>query len=392
MGGMSFYHIRVNSRFHYFWAMAGIYVHIPFCKQQCSYCDFHFSTTFSDYRTEMIDAICKELSERKEYLEDQSVSTIYFGGGTPSILTKHELAQILETIHTNFEVVDPEISMEANPDDISRTSLQEWKSLGVNRLSIGLQSFKQEDLKWMNRAHSVTEAENCVELARSFGFENLTVDLMYGLPGLTLDEWKNHVEKVIAMGVSHISAYCLTVEEKTALNNWVKKGKIIPASEDQQSDQFVLLLELLEKNGFYQYEISNFCLPGSESGHNSNYWKGAWYLGVGPSAHSFNGSTRSWNVANNRAYLKGIANETFDIELEQLSNVDQFNERILTGLRTVYGVPLDEIKALATPDENFERNCREFMDSKWMKVENNRLVLTKEGRLRADYIASELFL
>lgn len=392
MGGMRFCHIRLNSRFHYFWAMAGIYVHIPFCKQQCSYCDFHFSTTFSDYRSEMIDAICKELTERKNYLEAQNISTIYLGGGTPSVLTRSELAQILDTIHANFKIIDPEISLEANPDDITNTSLQDWKNLGVNRLSIGLQSFKKEDLEWMNRAHTVLEAEKCVALAKSFGFNDLTVDLMYGLPGLTMDEWKNHIEKVIAMGVSHISAYCLTVEEKTALDNWVKKGKIVPASEDQQSDQFVLLLELLEKNRFHQYEISNFCLEGSESRHNSNYWKGAWYLGVGPSAHSFNGATRSWNVANNRAYLKGVEKGTFDVELERLSERDQFNERILTGLRTIYGVPLNEIKALATPDESFERNWREFINAEWMTLEDDRLVLTKEGRLRADYIASELFL
>ncbi|MFK7784390.1 MAG: radical SAM family heme chaperone HemW [Crocinitomicaceae bacterium] len=372
--------------------MAGIYLHIPFCKQQCTYCDFHFSTTFEAYRSQMIDAIATELEKRVSYLEGKSIKTIYFGGGTPSILKKEEIAHLLKTIRSNFEVDSAvEISLEANPDDISKHSLIEWKSLGINRLSIGLQSFKEEDLKWMNRAHTVDEAQNCVRLAQSEGFDNLTVDLIYGLPNLSMEEWRNHVQTVINFGVPHISAYCLTVEEKTALHKLVETGKVETPSDDTQGEQFLELLKMLEENEYQQYEISNFSKDGFESKHNGNYWKGEWYLGVGPSAHSFNGDSRRWNVANNRRYLKAIEEGENYSETEELSLENQFNERILIGLRTVLGVDLNELAAISQPLASFYDKIESFVESKWMVKRDSVISLTKEGRLRADYIASELF-
>jgi len=373
--------------------MAGIYIHIPFCKQKCSYCDFHFSTTYEDYRDKMMTSITKELIGRKDYLEGKPIKTIYFGGGTPSLLSKSELQEIIDTIKSNFNLEkELEISLEANPDDIDTKQLDVWKSIGVNRLSIGLQSFKETDLKWMNRAHTVKEALTCVRKAQDAGITNITVDLIYGLPNLTLDEWASHIQKVIDFSVPHISAYCLTIEEKTALNSLIKKGKITPANEDQQSEQFQLLVSMLEDNGYTQYEISNFSKPNFESQHNSNYWKDKWYLGVGPSAHSFNGISRSWNVANNHKYMKAIENESFDIETEILSPENQFNEYLLTGLRTNYGVELDKLDGILPRTESFLEACKSFIDNGWMTKRGSVLTLTKEGRLKADYIAAELFI
>jgi oxygen-independent coproporphyrinogen-3 oxidase len=345
------------------------------------------------YRDEMLSTISTELSARVDYLEQKPIRTIYFGGGTPSILKKEEIAKLLDTVHSKFKVEsDAEISLEANPDDISIDSLREWKELGINRLSIGLQSFKAADLEWMNRAHSVEEAQNCVRLAQSEGFDNLTVDLIYGLPNLTMEEWRDHIQTVIDFDVPHISAYCLTVEEKTALHKMVTAGKIDSVSDDVQSEQFIMLLEMLEANGYAQYEISNFSKRGYESKHNGNYWKGEWYLGVGPSAHSFNGTSRRWNVANNRRYMKALTEEVEYSETEVLSAENQFNERILTGLRTIAGVNLDELDAISVPPAAFFDKVESFIRSKWMTQEKGVISLTKEGRLRADYIASELFL
>lgn len=341
----------------------------------------------------MIDSIAKELASRVEYLEQNSVGTIYFGGGTPSILKKEEIAKLLDTIRSNYQVdADVEISLEANPDDISVQSLREWKELGIGRLSIGLQSFKEDDLKWMNRAHTVDEAQNCVRLAQSEGFDNLTVDLIYGLPNLTMEEWRNHVQTVIDFDVPHISAYCLTVEEKTVLHKLVNSGKIDAVSDDTQGEQFLELLKMLEANEYQQYEISNFSKPGFESKHNGNYWKGEWYLGVGPSAHSFNGISRRWNVANNRGYLKAIEAETDYSETEELSLENQFNERILIGLRTILGVNLNELEVISAPPKAFYDKTQSFIESNWMIQTESVISLTKEGRLRADYIASELFI
>ena len=372
--------------------MAGIYIHIPFCKQACTYCDFHFSTTFDKYRSALIDAIIVELEQRKEYLNSESIETIYFGGGTPSLLTEKELDLLLSRIYSIYEVTDiAEITLEANPDDILIDRLQEWKKLGVNRLSIGLQSFLQSDLDWMNRAHTAEESENAVKLAKEFGF-SLTVDLIYGLPDRTLEEWKVNIEKLISLAPSHISAYCLTIEEKTVLSKWIEKGKIDPASEDEQAEQFLLLVRVLEKAGYQQYEISNFAKEGKYSKHNSNYWKGVSYLGVGPSAHSFNGESRRWNVSNNRKYINGVTNGVEFSDSEILTPKDRFNETVMTGLRTIWGVNLEVLRWHHCTNKLFDNRLEEFKNEKLLTVESNHIVLTKKGKLQADYIASELFL
>lgn len=341
----------------------------------------------------MLQSILAEIQQRSGYLENKPIETIYFGGGTPSLLNKSEISQILNTIQSNFKVEkDAEITLEANPDDCTETALSDWKSCGITRLSIGLQSFKSEDLKWMNRAHTAEESKSCVQLAQKHGFENLTIDLMYGLPGLTENEWKNHIQTVIDWGVPHISSYCLTVESNTALHKWVENETIQVADEEQQSRHFEILLETLEKNGIQQYEISNFSRPGFESKHNSNYWKGAWYLGVGPSAHSFNGTTRSWNVANNQKYMNTLdAGENY-FEIEELSLENRFNELILIGLRTVYGVPYEKLNALIEIPAEIHKKIAQFIEANWVIQSDELLALTKEGRLRADYIASELFI
>ena len=374
--------------------MAGIYIHIPFCKQKCSYCDFHFSTTFENYRSDMIEAIINEIEVRKDYLVDQKIETLYFGGGTPSLLTFNELSRIIKKVKTSFPDIQlKEITLEANPDDINKTSLIEWKEGGVNRLSIGLQSLKSDDLKWMNRAHTVEEALKCIPLALRNGFDNLTIDLIYGLPNLTLEDWENAVQWVINQKVPHISAYCLTVEEKTSLYKLVKTNKIKPASEDQQSEQFTLLVNLLQKHGYEQYEVSNFALKGFRSVHNGNYWKGEYYLGIGPSAHSFNGKSRSWNIANNSKYIQLVKEQKQDwIETEVLSHKDRFNELLLTGLRTTDGLKISQLAETLPFTKEFDQTKSEFIKSGWMIEENGQLKLTKEGLLKADYIASELFI
>lgn len=369
--------------------MAGIYIHIPFCKQKCTYCDFHFSTTFEVYRSEMLDCIGLELKKRKDYLENEEVQTIYFGGGTPSILTEDELSRIMQTIESNHPIyASAEVTLEANPDNINEENLKAWKKVGINRLSIGIQSFRESDLKWMNRAHTADESQGCIQIAKANGFDNLTIDLIYGLPDLSLKEWEQHIQRVIDLDVPHISAYCLTVEKKTALHNWVSKGKTTMSTEDQQSDQFLILLEMMEKNGYEQYEISNFCKPGFESRHNSNYWKGVKYIGIGPSAHSFNGNSRQWNIANNTVYMKSLLKGGEFFEIENLSEVDQFNEHILTGLRTSYGV---NMSLLQDCSPEFDDKVNDFIRVGWMIKKGDNLSLTKEGKLRADYLASELF-
>lgn len=373
--------------------MAGIYIHIPFCKQKCTYCDFHFSTTFQAYRTDMIASMIAEIEHRKEYVTNDIINSIYFGGGTPSLLTKEELTAIFHSLKSNFvRSENCEITLEANPDDIAKESLQIWKEAGINRLSIGVQSFKKEDLEWMNRAHSVDEGLNCVSLAKEYGFQNLTVDLIYGLPNLSNAEWKNHLQTVINLGVTHISAYCLTVEEKTALSTLVEKGKIVPATEDQQSEQFKILVEELQAANFEQYEISNFCQPDCQAVHNTNYWKGITYLGIGPSAHSFNGVSRSWNIANNREYIKKIQQNEIHFETEVLSLSDRFNELLMTGLRTSFGVDLTQLQAIIALNEEFKNQIQQLESDELLIRKSDTIILTQKGRLQADRIASDLFI
>ncbi len=373
--------------------MAGIYIHIPFCKQRCTYCDFHFSTTFESYRSRMVEAMATEIQRKgQEYkVGNEEIKTLYFGGGTPSLLHKEELALLVNTVNTFFGNTYVECTLEANPDDITLEKVKEWKRLGINRLSIGLQSFKENDLKWMNRAHNVEQSYSCVEIAIAGGIENITVDLMYGLPALTDEEWKSHVYTVSQMGVQHVSAYCLTIEERTAMANKVAKEELVVLDEEQQARQFEILIQTLKEQGFNQYEISNFAKEGFESKHNSAYWTGEHYFGIGPSAHSFNGSNRSWNLANNSLYMKNIEANQKWFEEEVLTSIDRFNELILTGLRMSNGLSIERLNNILPLDNSFLSMLQAFEKEGLLLIDHNYIVLTHKGRLQADHIASELF-
>lgn len=372
--------------------MAGIYIHIPFCKQKCSYCDFHFSTTFTAYRSRMIESLVKEIETRIGFLDQQTIETIYFGGGTPSLLTIDELKAITEAIYRNYRVApEIEFTLEANPDDINDEQLLAWKELGVNRLSIGLQSFLQEDLDWMNRTHTAEESTNAVLLAKKYGF-SLTVDLIYGLPNRTVIDWKNNIDKLVSLAPDHISAYCLTVEKRTALYQLIQKGELPEVGEDDQSDQFEVLVKTLKTAGYHQYEISNFAKEDAYSKHNSNYWKGVHYLGVGPSAHSFDGESRRWNIANNQSYMKGVLNNTPFYEEEILTPKDRFNELLLTGLRTKWGVNLDELTFKHCTTKAFNQQLEDFKNNDLIVEFESVIYLTEKGKLQADHIAAMLFI
>ncbi|MCH7534265.1 MAG: radical SAM family heme chaperone HemW, partial [Bacteroidetes bacterium] len=299
--------------------MAGIYIHIPFCKQACSYCDFHYSTTLNR-KTDMVNALVREIEIRKNYLNNEHVSTIYFGGGTPSLLNQFETDTIMEAINVHFEIKnDAEITMEVNPDDIKATKLKELKSSNINRLSIGVQSFHNEDLEFMNRAHNSEEAITSIKTAQDIGFNNITMDLIYGVQTLSDEAWQDNLETFLSLNLPHLSAYCLTVEPLTALSIAIQKGKCNPVSEEKGKVHFELLMNLMKEHGFIQYEISNFCKKDFESKHNSSYWNNEKYLGIGPSAHSYNKTSRQWNIANNIKYIIGIDNDDPDVKEETLS-------------------------------------------------------------------------
>jgi oxygen-independent coproporphyrinogen III oxidase len=374
--------------------MAGIYIHIPFCKQACHYCDFHFSTSVK-YKDEMILAIIKELDIQKEYLANQTVETIYFGGGTPSLLSGDEVSVIIEAIQIRFKLSDfPEITLEANPDDLDLQKLRAFKNTLINRFSIGVQSFFDEDLKWMNRAHQANEAESAIKRAQDFGFENITIDLIYGFPLLSDQKWEENITKAIDFQIPHISSYGLTVEPKTALARFIQTEKQVPLDDGQSAHQFQMLMQTLASAGFDHYEISNFAKPNHYSKHNTNYWKGVHYLGIGPSAHSFNGKSRQWNLPNNAKYLADLALSKIPFEMEILSLNDQFNEYIMTSLRTMWGIDLNKVaidfdpimktKLLASADK--------YLSKDWLALTDNKLILTPKGKLYADLIASELFI
>ena len=336
----------------------------------------------------MIAAISDELKDRLIELSDCQPKTIYFGGGTPSLLEKQELKNLLQPIFENYPQEQfSEITLEANPEDITEESLEDWKVLGINRLSIGIQSFKETDLTWMNRAHTLEESRNCIDLARKAGFSNISLDLMYGLPELTQSEWEKHIDEIISYDVKHISAYCLTVEKGTLLEKKVHNKIMRIPHEDFIIEQYKMLVTKLENVGIEQYEISNFAKNGCQSIHNSNYWSGQKFIGVGPSAHSFNGKIRRWNIANNAIYMK----KTEWYEEELLSANERWNEYVLTRLRTTKGINIAEIAQLFEITNEFTRTKKEFIKRTWLRVEDNCIRLTQEGQLRADYIASEFF-
>lgn len=376
--------------------MPGIYLHIPFCKQACHYCNFHFSTSLRQ-KGAMVEAIVHELELQKDYLQGAPLSSIYFGGGTPSLLDAAELERIFSKIYQLHRVqADAEITLEANPDDLNLDKLQTLRNSPVNRLSIGIQSFAEEDLRFMNRAHNAQEARSCIENALALGFDNLTLDLIYGAPTTSHEQWARNLDTIFQYPIPHLSAYCLTVESKTALDHFVRQGKASPVDEEQANAQFQYLMDATQAQGYEHYEISNFAKPGRYARHNSSYWLGEPYLGIGPSAHSFNGQSRQWNVANNAKYLKILTQEdvaelgdTGLFELEELSPATRYNEYVMTGLRTIWGCDLQKI----TPafQSYFVENLQPFIDKGQVRVENQKYRLSASGKFMADYIAAQLF-
>lgn len=372
--------------------MAGIYIHIPFCKQKCSYCDFHFSTNLHN-KSNLVKAINKELLLRKNEIS-QPLETIYFGGGTPSILSEIELESIFETIFKNYSTQNlKEVTLEANPDDLNQEKLKFLKSTPINRFSIGVQSFFEEDLQLMNRAHNAQEAEQSIKLVQDFGFDNITIDLIYGSSTTTNDMWMKNLQQAINLNVPHISSYALTVEEKTILDHQIKKGITKPVDEDRQNEQFQLLVDTLTSNNFIQYEISNFGKENYFSLHNSNYWKGIHYMGIGPSAHSYNGKSRAWNIANNTKYIQAINQNNLPQEIEVLNEAERFNEMIMIGLRTIYGIDVDRINSEFSQPilDLFYQEINQLIKENLIIQQENKIILKPESKFFADGIASRLF-
>ncbi len=372
---------------------AGIYIHIPFCKQACHYCDFHFSTSLKK-KDEMILALAKEIEMRKSEFQNEIVETIYFGGGTPSILPISDLKFLIDEVYRNYKVAEnPEITVEANPDDLSEERIIELSKNKVNRLSIGIQSFFEDDLKLMNRAHNSEEAQKCLEIATQY-FDNISLDLIYGIPGSSNEKWKQNIEKALSFGIPHISSYALTVEPKTALDKFIQKGIIKAPDDEVAQEQFHILVATLKENGFIHYELSNFSKPDYFSKNNSSYWLGKKYIGIGPSAHSYDGKNRGWNISNNGLYIKSIQANEIPIETENLTETDRYNEYIMTGLRTIWGVSLARI------EQEFGEKFLTYLNNQSVKfiaddllsLSDGILTTTKKGKFLTDGIASDLFL
>jgi len=378
--------------------MSGIYIHIPFCKQACHYCDFHFSTSLKK-KDALVLALVKELELRKDEFKNQIIETIYFGGGTPSLLTYDQLSLLINSVYKNYKVSkNPEITLEANPDDLvsvraqSRTIFEDYLNLGINRLSIGIQSFFEADLKLMNRAHNADEAKNCLKEAIKY-FDNISLDLIYGIPGLSNKRWIENIDTALSYNIPHISSYALTVEPKTALESFIKKGIIQNVDDDLAQQQFHILIEKLEAHGLVHYELSNFGKPNYFSRNNSAYWQGKHYLGIGPSAHSFNGNERGWNVRNNAKYIKALQENRVPMEIETLSKTDKYNEYVMTGLRTIWGVSIEKV------ERDFGLNYKNYLleqatihlKNDLLYLDDNKLLVTKKGKFLSDGIASDLF-
>ena len=379
-----------------------LYIHIPFCKQACHYCDFHFSTNLSQ-KSALIEAIAQEIALQKDYLPTKQLDTIYFGGGTPSLLTEAELSHLFDAIHRQFTVSPTEtsvlrqsdrteITLEANPDDLSADKLRMLRQY-VNRLSIGIQTFDEETLRWMNRAHTATEAEQCVRLAREAGFDNLSIDLIYGIPERSQTIWPYDLDRVLSLDVPHISAYALTIEPDTAFGRWTQKGQLKPLDEDLAATHFEQLVGALTNSGYEHYEISNLAKPGHYARHNTAYWQQHPYLGVGPSAHSYNGHSRQFNVANNTRYVQAISRGELPAEQEILTTADRVNEYLLTGLRTQWGCSLGQLDSLlgAGFAEQQAAELADLYQKNWLHTHNGHLFLTESGKLFADRVAASLF-
>lgn len=372
--------------------MAGIYIHIPFCKQACYYCDFHFSTSLKKKNT-LISALIKELKLRKDELKETPIETIYFGGGTPSILSNEELQLLIDSVYENYKVIScPEITLEANPDDLYKDRIIELSKSPINRLSIGIQSFFEKDLKLMNRAHNADEARSCIEVAKKY-FSNISIDLIYGIQGVTNEQWIKNIEIALNFEISHISSYALTVEPKTVLASFIEKGIIEDVDDEQAHQQFLILKDKLEEEGFVHYELSNFGKEGFFSKNNSAYWQGKSYLGIGPSAHSFNGTQRGWNVRNNTKYINALNKDELPIEIEILTLTDRYNEYIMTGLRTIWGVSLKKV------EEDFGKLFKDylieradiFINQHLLYIDDGHIRVSRKGQFLSDGISSELF-
>ncbi|MGI6049006.1 MAG: radical SAM family heme chaperone HemW [Petrimonas sp.] len=371
--------------------MAGIYLHIPFCKTRCIYCDFYSGTNELQIN-DFVKAICAESLMRKNEI-NEPIKTFYFGGGTPSRLSNRHFQQIFETIFSLFSVEkDAEITLEANPDDLSEKYIQLLRELPFNRISIGIQSFDDDELKFLSRRHSSQQAIDAVKRCKKAGFRNISIDLMYGLPHQTLEVWKENLQKACELNIQHISAYHLIYEEKTKLYSLLQKGKIQPVTDETSTEMFTTLTDTLAKNGFEHYEISNFAKNGLYSQHNTSYWKDKKYLGLGPSAHSYDGENRSWNTASLNKYIEAIQSGKLLQETEHLTTSQKYNEFILTGLRTMWGVNLQQLKN-SFGDKYYDfyaKNAQRYIDKGLLKIENQSLKLTREGIFISDGIMSEL--
>lgn len=373
--------------------MSGIYIHIPFCKQACYYCNFYFSTSLKK-KTELLDCLVKEIDLRKSELNNDIVETIYFGGGTPSILSTEEINRLIEAVYNNFDVVEhPEITLEANPDDLSEEKIKELAASKINRLSIGVQSFFERDLKLMNRAHNAEESKKCLQIATEY-FSNISVDLIYGIPDCSNEQWTENIHTALSFGVPHISSYALTVEPNTALERFIDKGVIKNVDDDKAEEQFLILTDELNAAGFIHYELSNFGKENFFSKNNSAYWLGKSYLGIGPAAHSFDGVQRSWNVQNNTKYIKDIVENKLPIQRETLSVIDRYNEYVMTGLRTIWGVSFSRIELDFGNNyaKYLKMQAQKYIDQELLCIENDILKTTRKGKFLSDGLASDLFM
>ena len=373
--------------------MAGIYIHIPFCKQACNYCDFHFSTSMK-MKVDFVKAIIQEIELRKDVFANKFISSIYFGGGTPSLLSKEELDMIFEKLYKSFTIdADAEITLEANPEDLNFDKILQLKDTPINRLSIGVQSFRDEDLKYMNRVHTAIEALNSIKVAQDLGFQNITIDLIYGTPGMSNEDWKYNLRKSFALNLPHISSYALTVEEKTPLYYQILKKNIDAVDEQQSANQFKILMDEMLSYGYEQYEISNFCKDNSYSRHNSSYWKKNHYLGLGPSAHSYFGNSRLWNVSNNVKYIKALSASRLPLSKENLNTQDMYNEYVMTSLRTKWGCSLIEIEKYYSRSylNYFKVQIKGYEINGYIIENKGVYTLSEKGKLIADRITSDLF-
>lgn len=373
--------------------MAGIYIHIPFCKKACHYCNFHFSTSMGQ-KDKMVDAIIKEIKMRSEYLDGLIVETIYFGGGTPSVLSSDEIRKIVHACKSSNKIADNiELTLEANPDDLTSDKLLSFYDAGINRLSIGIQSFQESDLTWMNRSHNADQARRCIEDSFKIGISNFSIDLIFGSPTTTNEVWASNLRIAESYGIKHISCYALTVEEDTALNHFIKNKKVKPLDESIAEIQFSMTMETLENCGYEHYEISNYCKPGYRSKHNTNYWNRVPYIGVGPSAHSYNGLERSWNIAHNAKYLTEIEKDFLPQTKELLSSSDIYNEYIMTGLRTSSGIDLSHIIFESSGFmEHFIKEVEPYIEKEVVKNNNNIFTISKNAWIMSDKIISDLFI